>query len=279
MVVKPLGIEGGILAQRNRLTILIASASAVRLRIPAVELESFTGKGIFRQRRSLLFGHGLRLHRTLDRVFFASVGVKGNSQHIRLCAAPNAAEIGDNIASACGRGFGVRAVCVVQLGGGDGDLMGRYIRTALCVLVSNRLYAKRAILLIHTGAAAGADVRTALGGVDGANSRYAAVHIHLRINQVVIGTGICLARRIRHGLKLAGATDKVIGVPRIAVIEIDVLSVCNRQASALGNIDLNARQQSRILIDRHIAGLNIDGNVVGDRQYVACRVDTLARKL
>ena len=79
--------------------------------------------------------------------------------------------------------------------------------------------------------------------------------------------------------KLAGAPDKVVGVPLVAVIEIDVLSVCNRQTSALGNIDLNARQQSCILIDGHIAGLNIDGNVVGDWQYVACRVNAHACKL
>ena len=136
-----------------------------------------------------------------------------------------------------------------------------------------------ALLHIFADSVAAANVSAAIGGVDGANSRYAAVHIHLRINQVVIGTVICLARRIRHGLKLAGAPDKVIGFPFISIVNIDIFSACNRQASALGNIDLNARQQSCILIDRHIAGLDIDGNVVGDRQYVACRVDTHARKL
>ena len=167
----------------------------------------------------------------------------------------------------------------MQPGGGDGDLMGRHAGTALRVLIRLWLRAGGTLLVVDAGTLAGADVRTAGGGVDGANSRYAAVHIHLRINQVVIGTVICLARRICHGLKLAGATDKVIGVPLIAVIDVDALPVCNCQASALGNIDLNARQQSCILVDRHIAGLNIDGNVVGDRQYVACRVDTLARKL
>jgi hypothetical protein len=130
-----------------------------------------------------------------------------------------------------------------------------------------------ALLNVLAGAVAGADIRTALGGVDGANSRYAAVHIHLRINQVVIGAVVCLTRRIGHGLKLAGAPDKVVGVPLIAVIEIDILPVCNRQTSALRNIDLNARQQSRILIDRHISRLDIDGNVVGDWQHVACRVN------
>ena len=137
---------------------------------------------------------------------------------------------------------------------------------------------KYALLHIFAGSVAAANVSAAIGGVDGANSRYAAVHIHLRINQVVIGAVVCLTRRIGHGLKLAGTPDKVVGVPLIAVIEIDILFVCNCQASALGNVDLNARQQSCRLIDRHISGLDIDGNVVGDRQYVACRVDIHACK-
>ena len=165
----------------------------------------------------------------------------------------------------------------MQLGGGDGD-SHRII--AICIiLIGCGLRAGCALLNVLAGAAAGADVRAACGGVDGANSRYAAVHIHLRINQVVIGAVVCLTRRIGHGLKLAGAPDEVVGVPLIAVIEIDILPVCHRQASALGNIDLNARQQSRILIDRHIAGLDIDSNVVGDGQHVACRVNAHASKL
>ena len=163
----------------------------------------------------------------------------------------------------------------MQLGGGDGNSHRTAVRI---ILIGCGLLAGCALLNVLAGAVAGADVRTALGGVDGANSRYATVHIHLRINQVVIGAVVCLTRRIGHGLKLAGAPDKVVGVPLIAVIEIDVLSVCNRQTSALGNIDLNARQQCRVLIDGHIAGLDIDGNVVGDWQYVACRVDIHARK-
>ena len=136
-----------------------------------------------------------------------------------------------------------------------------------------------ALLDIFAGFFAAANVSAAFGSVDGANSRYTAVYIHLGIDQIVVRTVICLARRICHRLKLAGAPDEVVGVPLIAVIEIDILPVCNRQASALGNIDLNARQQSRILIDRHISGLDIDSNVVGDWQYVACRVDFYARKL
>ena len=165
----------------------------------------------------------------------------------------------------------------MQLGGGDGD--GHRIIPVRIILIGRGRRAGCALLNVLAGAVAGADICTALGGVDGANSRYAAVHIHLRINQVVIGAVVCLTRRIGHGLKLAGAPDKVVGVPLIAVIEIDILSVCNCQASAFGNVDLNARQQSRVLIDGHISGLDIDGDVIGDGQHIACRVDTHARKL
>ena len=191
-------------------------------------------------------------------------------------AAPYAFDIVDNIASLGSLRLGVRAVGVVQLGGGDGD--GHRIIPVRIILIGRGFFARCALLNIFAGAFAGADIRAALGGVDGANSRYAAVHIHLRINQVVIGAVVCLTRRIGHGLKLAGAPDKVVGVPLIAVIEIDILPVCNCQTSALGNIDLNARQQSGILIDGHISGLDIDGDVIGDGQHIACRVDIHARK-
>ena len=143
----------------------------------------------------------------------------------------------------------------------------------------NSSCARCALLNVLAGAIAGADICTALGSVDGANSRYVAVHIHLGINQVVIGAVVRFARCISHRLKFAWPPDEVVGVPLIAVIEIDILPVCNRQASALGNIDLNARQQSCILIDGHISGLNIDGNVVGDRQHIACRINAHACKL
>ena len=199
---------------------------------------------------------------------------------VRMCAsrdAPDAADIVDGVASLGILRLIVGVVKVVQLGGGDGD--GHRIIAICIILIGCDLLAGCALLNVLAGAVAGADICTALGGVDGANSRYAAVHIHLRINQVFIGAGVCLTRRIGHGLKLAGAPDKVVGVPLIAVIEIDILPVCNRQASALGNIDLNARQQSCILIDRHISGLDIDGDVIRDGQHIACRVDAHARKL
>ena len=276
MIVLPLGIKSGVLGQINSRTIRIGGAGAIGFGVPTREVVAFTSEGVCIQRRVGLFEHGLRLHRTLDRVFRTSVGFEGNRQLRGLFAAPNAIDIVNDIASACGRGFRIGTVGVVQLGGGDGDGHRTFVRI---ILIGYGRRAGCALLNVLADAVAGADIRTTPGGIDSTNSRYAAVHIHLRINQVVIGAVVCLTRRIGHGLKLAGAPDKVVGVPLIAVIEIDILPVCNRQASALGNIDLNARQQSRILIDGHITGLNIDGYVVGDRQHVVCRVDTHARKL
>ena len=277
MIVLPLGVEGGVLRQGDGGLVRIGVAGTIGHRIPAVEIEAFTGEGVYIQGRVGLFEHGLRGHRAFDRVFRTSVGFKGNRQLDRLFAAPNAIDIVNGVASLGGLRLGVRVVCVVQHGGGDGD---GHRTIAICIiLIGYVLRAGSALLVVGAGTGAGADVRAAGGGVDAANSRYAAVHIHLRINQVFIGAVVCLTRRIGHGLKLAGAPDKVVGVPLIAVIEIDVLSVCNCQTSALGNIDLNARQQSRILIDRHISRLDIDGNVVGDGQHVACRVNAHASKL
>ena len=277
MVVLPLCVEGGVLRQINIRTIRIGVTSTIGRRIPVQEIVAFTGERVCVQCGIRLCIYGLWGHRAFDRVFRTSVGFKGNRQLHRRFAAPNAIDIVDNIVSACGRSFSIRAVSVMQLGSGDGD--GHRLIAICIILIGCGFRTGCALLNVLAGAVAGADIRTALGGVDGANSRYAAVYINLSVFKVCICAVVHLARCICHGLKLAGAPDKVIAVPLIAVIEIDVLSVCNRQASALGNIDLNARQQSCILIDGHIAGLNIDGNVVGDRQYVACRVDTHACKL
>ena len=270
-VLGPLGIQGGIRAEIHGLPVGIGLAGTVLRRVP-------TGKGIILTGKCVVYqlvtnagvdAHGLHAART-------AVRVKGNGDFV---APERPFAVGVHIGVA---GLGTGSPCigvagVVQLGGGDGD---SHRLIAICIiLIGFGFRTGCALLNVLAGAVAGADIRTALGGVDGANRRYAAVYIHLRINQVVIGAVVCLTRRIGHGLKLAGAPDKVVGVPLIAVIEIDVLSVCNRQASAFGNVDLNACQQSCILIDGHIAGLDIDGDVIGDGQHIACRVDTLAREL
>ena len=208
-------------------------------------------------------------------------GVLGISHfRVLMCArraAPDAVDIVDGVASLGGLRLIVGTVGIVQLGGGDGD-SHRII--AICIILMGcGLPAGCALLNVLAGSIAGADVCAALGGVDGTDSRQTAVYIHLGILQICIGAVIGFTGRIGNRLELARTPDKVIGVPFVAVINVDIFSTGDRQASALGNIDLNARQQSCILIDGHIAGLDIDGDVVGDGQYVACRVDTHARKL
>ena len=189
---------------------------------------------------------------------------------------PHTADIVDGIAGLGGLRFGVGAVGVVQLGGGDGNSH----RTAARIILIGRGFRARCTLLnIFAGSVAGADVCAALGGVDGTDSRQAAVYIHLDILQIRIGTGIGFAGRIGNRLELARTPDKVIRVPFIAVINVDILTIGDRQASTLSNAHFDACQQSRILIDRHISGLDIDSNVVGDWQYVACRVNAHACKL
>ena len=220
-----------------------------------------------------------------------AVGVAGIAGHgagcvlgitkfcVLMCArraAPDAADIVDDIAGLGGLRFGVGAVGVVQLGGGDGNSH----RTAARIILIGRGFRARCTLLnIFAGSVAGADVCAALGGVDGTDSRQAAVYIHLDILQIRIGTGIGFAGRIGNRLELARTPDKVIRVPFIAVINVDILTIGDRQASTLSNAHFDACQQSRILIDRHISGLDIDSNVVGDWQYVACRVNAHACKL
>ena len=177
-------------------------------------------------------------------------------------AAPDTADIVDGIASLGGLRLIVGTVGVVQLGGGDGD--GHRIIAICIILIGCGLLAGCALLNVLAGAVAGADICTALGGVDGTDSRQTAVYIHLGILQICIGAVIGFTGRIGNRLELARTPDKVIGVPFIAVIEIDILSVCNCQASAFGNVDLNACQQCGILVDGDLSGLNVNRDVVGD---------------
>ena len=222
VVVLPLGVKSGVLGQINSRAIRIGVASTVSRRIPVQEVVAFTSEGVCIQRRILLCGHSLRRHRAFDRVFRTSVGFKGNRQLHRLFAAPNAIDIVDNIASLGVLRLIVGVVKVVQLGGGDGDV---HLTAARIILIGCSRLAGCALLNVLAGAIAGADIRTALGGVDGANRRYAAVYINLSVFKVCICAVVHLARRIRHGLKLAGAPDKVIAVPLIAVVNIYIFAI------------------------------------------------------
>ena len=178
MVVLPLGIKSGVLRQGDLGAIRIGVASTVSRRIPVQEIVAFTGEGVCSQLRVGLFEHGLRKHRTLDRVFRTSVGFKGNRQLHRLFAAPNAIDIVDGVASLGVLRLGVGAVGVVQLGGSNGDLMCLHTGTALRVLMCRGLLAGVTLLVIDTGTGAGTNIRTAGGGVDAADGGQCTVNIY-----------------------------------------------------------------------------------------------------
>ena len=192
-------------------------------------------------------------------------------------AAPNAVDIVNGVASLGGLRLDIGAVSVVQLGGGDGD---GHRTIAICIiLIGCGRRAGCALLNVLAGAAAGADVCAALGGVDGTDSRQTAVYIHFGILQIRIGTGIGFAGRIGNRLELARTPDKVIGVPFVAVINVDIFSTGDRQISAIGNAHFDTCQQCGILVDGDLSGLDVDRDVVGDGQHVACRVNAHASQL
>ena len=163
---------------------------------------------------------------------------------------------------------------VVQLGGSDGN--GNRIISVCIILIGLACRPGSALLNVFAGTFAGADVCAALGGVDGTDSRQAAVYIHLGILQVCIGAVIGFAGRIGNRLKLASAPDKVVGIPLVTVVNVDILTVGDSQIGTIGNAYLNASQQCGILVDGDLSGLNVDGDVVGDGEYIVCGVDTRA---
>ena len=106
----------------------------------------------------------------------------------------------------------------------------------------NSFFARCALLNIFAGSVAGADVCAALSSVDSTDSLQAAVYIHLGILQVCIGAVIGFTGSISNRLELAGSPNKVIRVPFIAVINVDILFVGDRQISTLGDAHLNTSQ-------------------------------------
>ena len=275
MVVLPLGIKSGVLGQINSRTIRIGVASTIGRRIPVQEVVAFTGERVCVQCGIGLRIYGLWGHRAFDRVFCTAVGFKGNRQLRRRFTAPNAIDIVDNIVSACGRGFGVRAVGVVQLGSGDGDLMCRHV-ALLRVLIRLGLRSGGTLLVVDASTCAGADVCAACGGVDTADSGQRTVDVHLYIRQRSTLTCPSGGNNYRHVLCVTGTA---VAAPLIHVVDVDALAAGHHQLGALGDGGLHAGQQRRILIDHHISRLDINSNVVGDWQYVACRVNAHACKL
>ena len=220
MVVLPLGVEGGIRRQIDGRAIRIGVASTVSRRIPFQEVVAFTGKRVCVQCGIRLCIYGLWSHRAFDRVFRTSVGFKGNRQLHRLFAAPNAIDIVDNIASVCGRSFRVGAVFVVQLGGSNGDLMCRHA-ALLGILIRLGLRAGGTLLVVGAGTGAGADVRTAGGGVDAADGGQCTVDVHLYIRQRRTLTCPSGGNDYRHVLCVTGTA---VAAPLITVIDVDALA-------------------------------------------------------
>ena len=210
-------------------------------------------------------------------------GVLGITElRILVCArrtAPDATDIVDGVASLGALRFGVGAVGIVQLGGGDGDLMCRHVGIDLRVLIRRGLRAGSALLVVDTGAVAGADVRTALGGVDAAVGGQRTVDVHLHIDKVCFCAVIMLSRGIWHRFELASG-NKVLGDPLITVIDIDALAAGHHQLGVLGDGGLHAGQQCRRLVDSQLAASDqIDGHVVGQRQNIAAGADACSRQL
>ena len=198
----------------------------------------------------------------------AAVGFKGDTY-----AAPNAIDIVDNIASLGGRGFRVRAVGVVQLGGGDGDVVLCNSRTRLCDLLCCCGRTGCALLDKHTGAVAGANVRAASRCVDVADGGQTTIYINPCILQVFKLPCICLAGSEAHGDEFAAPRDITVRSPLIVVVGIQLFPAAYCQVGTRGNIYFDACQKCGILIDRDLSGLNIDRNIVVHRKVKAPGID------
>ena len=154
-------------------------------------------------------------------------------------SAPDAVDIVNGIAGLGRLRLGVGAVGVVELGGSDGDLVCRHVGTALRVLIRRGLRAGSALLAVDAGTLAGADIRTAGGGVDAADGGQRTVDVHLRINKVFYTAIIIFPRGISYRTEIAFA-GVCIGNPFVTVIDVDALAVGNHQLGTLGDGGLHA---------------------------------------
>ena len=161
----------------------------------------------------------------------------------------------------------------MQLRGGDGNLVVGYRRTALRILVSNRLCTGAAILLINTSTGAGADICAAFCGIHGSVDGQCSVDIHLCVNKISLGAVIGLAGRVTNSFEFQ-AIGVTIAAPFILVIGIDGNTVGNRQLCAACDVGLNAGQKCCSLVYRQFAALRkIDCHVIGDRQNIVLGTD------
>ena len=270
-VLGPLGIQGGIRAEIHGRPVGIGHAGAVCLGIPAGEGVVLTGKGVGSQHvvNAGIDVHGLHAAR-------AVVRIKGNGDFVAL-ERPFAVGVHIGVARLGTGSPCIGAVGVVQLGGGDGDLVCRHAGTALRVLIRLGLLAGVTLLFVDAGTLAGADVRTAGGGVDAADGGQRTVDVHLYIRQR--RAGACPSGGIDHRDELRAITAAV-AAPLIHVIDVDALAVGNHQLGTLSDAGLYAGQQRRRLVDSQLAaGGQIDGHVVGQRQNIAAGADAHACQL
>ena len=186
-------------------------------------------------------------------------------------SAPCASDIVDGIAGLSLCSLKVGAVSVVQLCGCDGDVvLGR----AAVVLIRLGLLTGSALLAVDAGTLAGADIRTALRGVDAADGGQRTVDVHLHIRQR--RTLTCPSGGIDHWDELLAITAAV-AAPLVHIVNVDALAAGHHQLGVLGDGYLHAGQQRRRLVDGQLAALcQIDGHVVGQRQNIVRRADFYA---
>ena len=270
----PLSIQGNILSERHLRLIGIAFARAVWLGVPSGESKALIDELVcFQQCRDI---DGNLLSRGLAA---AIVGIESHCAFGRCIQSPLAVFVVPNIIDYSILGLLISAVSVVQFGRRYGDLMCSYIRTALRVLVSNRLCTNRTALLIYTCAFAGADICTALSGIQRSSDGQRTVNVHHCVNKVILGAVISLAGGVADSLEFQ-AIGITIAAPFILVIGIDSTAIGNHQICANCDIGLNAGQKRCGLVHCQVATFRqIDGHVIGDRQNIVLGVDGHTRQL
>ena len=270
----PLSIQGNILSERHLRLIGIAFARAVWLGVPSGESKALIDELVcFQQCRDI---DGNLLSRGLAA---AIVGIESHGAFGRCIQSPLAVFVVPNIIDYSILGLLISAVSVKQFGRRYGDLMCSYSRTALRVLVSNRLCTNRTALLIYTCAFAGADICTALSGIQRSSDGQRTVNVHHCVNKVILGAVISLTGGVADSLEFQ-AIGITIAAPFILVIGIDSNAIGNHQICANCDIGLNAGQKRCGLVNCQVAAFRqIDGHVIGDRQNIVLGVDGRTRQL
>ena len=167
------------------------------------------------------------------------------------------------------------AVRVAQLRRGNCKF---HLFATTVVLISCCLGSRSPLLNILTGTALGANVCTACSRINSTDCSKSTVYIDLCISKIGIRAIVRLAGSICYRFELARTPNKVIGIPFIGIININVLSACHGKTGAFGNIHLNTRQKRSILIDGDTTGINVYGNVVRYRKNITCGVDIKSSK-